>query len=228
MPSDNDDTRRRVESVGGRPFQVGMPGVVLDGVQSGTQKLTYRGLRFPKNPFDIALYMRLIQRLEPRTVIEIGTSQGGGALWFADMCKNFGLDTRIFTIDLQLPHTQHPGIEYYKGDACQPELTFPTELLRAQPHPWLISEDSAHTYEACAAVLDYFVPGMWRGDYIVIEDGIVADLTAQCYRCYEDGPNRAVSEFIKNNVGVLEIDTDLCDLFGHNVTFAPNAWLKRR
>lgn len=227
MSEDNQIKRRHVSSARGRPFQVGIPGVNLDTIQSGTQKLTYRGLRFPKDPFDIALYMRLIERLRPKSIIEIGTSQGGGALWFADICRNFGLDTQIVTIDLEPPQTQHSSIGYYKGDAYDPEGTFPSQLLNSLPHPWLISEDSAHTYDACTAVLNYFVPKMQCGDYIVIEDGTVADFTAERYLDYQDGPNRAVSACLEANTGVLEIDTDLCDLFGHNVTFAPNAWLRR-
>lgn len=227
MPQNSHDNRRRAHTAHGRTFEVAVPGENLDCIQAGTQKLTYRGLRFPKTPFDIALYMRLIQRLQPRTIIEIGTSQGGGALWFSDVCRNFSLNTRIFTIDLKPPQTQHDGINYHIGDAYVPEQTFPTELLLSQPHPWLISEDSAHTYEACTAVLDYFAPKMRQGDYIVIEDGIVADLTDTRYRQYEDGPNRAVSDALESNPGVFEIDTDLCDLFGHNLTFAPNAWLRR-
>ena len=199
----------------------------LDAIQSGTQKLTYRGLRFPKDPFDIALYMRLIERLRPKSIIEIGTSQGGGALWFSDICRNFGLETRVVTIDIETPITQHSDIEYYKGDAYNPKGTFPSQLLDSLPHPWLISEDSAHTYGACSAVLSYFMPKMQPGDYIVVEDGIVADLTAERYRDYQDGPNRAISEVFETNPDAFEIDTDLCDLFGHNVTFAPNAWLRR-
>lgn len=220
--------RRRVRSANGRTFEVAVPGPTLDGIQAGTQKLTYRGLRFPKSPFDIALYMRAIERLAPRAIIEVGTSQGGGALWFSDTCATLGLQTAVVTIDLAPPRTRHPGIEYRTGDARDPERTFPTSIIESLPHPWLVSEDSAHTYEACAAVLQYFSKRMNRDDLIVIEDGIVADLTEARYRTYEDGPNRAVSEALVSADSSFRIDTELCDLFGHNVTFAPNAWLVRR
>lgn len=226
MPDDSHESTRRAHSIHGRRFEVDMPGENLDRIQTGTQKLTYRGLRFPKNPFDIALYMRLIESLEPRTIIEVGTSQGGGALWFSDLCRNLGLETSVLTIDLKTPREQFPEVRYLTGNAYQPDQTFPTELLEAQPHPWLISEDSAHTCEACAAVLDYFAPRMLSGDYIVVEDGIVSDLTHERYRQYQDGPNRAVAGFLEANGESFEIDAGLCDLFGHNLTFAPNAWLR--
>src|SRR6056297_4152604 len=100
MPSDNHENRRQARSTQGRKFDVALPGTFLDRIQLVTQKQTYRGLRFPKDPFDIALYMRLIELLKPASIIEVGTSQGGGALWFSDICTNLGLDTRILTIDL--------------------------------------------------------------------------------------------------------------------------------
>lgn len=228
MPQDNQDNRRQARSTQGRQFEVALPGTFLDRIQAGTQKQTYRGLRFPKDPFDIALYMRLIERLKPGSIIEVGTSQGGGALWFSDICTNLGLDTRILTIDLEMPDRRFPGIEYYVGNAYDPGGTFPTETLDALPRPWLISEDSAHTYEACTAVLGFFSSRMHSGDYIVIEDGVVSDLTHERYRKYRDGPNRAVARFLEASSSEFEIDAELCDLFGHNVTFAPNGWLRRR
>jgi len=228
MPSDDHDHRRQARPVQGRRFEVALPGASLDYIQAGTQKQTYRGLRFPKDPFDIALYMRLIERLKPGSIIEVGTSQGGGALWFSDICKNLALNTRVLTIDLAPPEDHFPGIEYYAGDAYDPAGTFPAELLDTLPRPWLISEDSAHTYDACAAVLDFFASRMQSGDYIVVEDGIVSDLTHERYRQYLDGPNRAVAAFLEANAFTFEIDVELCDLYGHNVTFAPNGWLRRR
>lgn len=227
MDDINQSKGRYISSIAGREFRVGMPSENLDAIQAGTLKLTYRGLRFPKNPFDIVLYMRLLERLRPKAIIEIGTSEGGGALWFADVCSNLGIGARIITIDICPPKEQYAGVDYLAGDAYDPYGTFPSELLKSLPHPWLISEDSAHTYDACTAVLNYLVPQMRRGDYFVMEDGVVADLTSEAYLKFEDGPNRAIANFLECNSGMLEIDTDLCDLFGHNVTYAPNAWLRR-
>ncbi|MGH8647594.1 MAG: hypothetical protein ACREX4_25275, partial [Gammaproteobacteria bacterium] len=47
------------------------------------------------------------------------------------------------------------------------------------------------------------------------------------YASYESGPNRAVEHFLAERGGAYEIDAALCDLFGHNVTYNPNGWLKR-
>jgi cephalosporin hydroxylase len=42
-----------------------------------SSRYTYRGVPMLKNPFDLALYLLLLWRLKPRTVIEIGSKSGG-------------------------------------------------------------------------------------------------------------------------------------------------------
>ena len=115
-----------------------------------------------------------------------------------------------------------------QGDANEPDSTFPIAQIIASPHPWLVVEDSAHTYESTAAVLRYFDPLLKIGDRIVIEDGVVADLPGAHYRRFEDGPNRAVDEFLAKTGSRYAIDTEICDFYGHNVTYAPNGWLIRQ
>lgn len=45
---------------------------------------TYRGSILLKTPFDLALYPKLIWELQPRTILELGSYQGGSGLWFSD------------------------------------------------------------------------------------------------------------------------------------------------
>ena len=81
---------------------------------------------------------------------------------------------------------------------------------------------------ACtSSTLAYFHTLLQPSDRIVVEDGVVADLRAPAYRKYEDGPNRAVRDFLMRWPDHYRIDTDLCDFYGHNVTYCPNAWLVR-
>ncbi|WP_096788009.1 CmcI family methyltransferase [Rhodobacter sp. CZR27] len=218
---------RRVQSVGGRAFRIALPPEVLDRVQAGTLRTRYRGLRFAKNPFDIALYLRLIEALAPATIIEIGTSEGGSAVWFRDQCRTLGLQTGILSLDLKRPPLEEEGIRFLAVDSTDPAGTFPTDLIDAAPRPWLVIEDSAHTYESVAAVLSYFDPRLQPGDRLVVEDGVVADMRAEAYRRYDDGPNRAVAEFLLAHPGRYRIDAELCDFYGPNVTWCPNAWLER-
>jgi len=217
---------RKIEAAGDRRFAVDLPQRALDSIQDGTRKTRYKGLRFCKNPFDLVLYLRLLEQVRPRTIIEFGTSEGGSAIWFSDQCAALGLDTQIHSFDLKRPSVQAHNVTFHEADAYKPSDTIQSALLHDLPHPWIVIEDSAHTFEACLAVMEFFAPFLQRGDYLVVEDGVVADLGGEQYAAFDDGPNRAVAEFLKRFNDRFEIDTDYCDFFGHNVTYCPNGWLK--
>ncbi|PPC76747.1 hypothetical protein C4K68_13880 [Pokkaliibacter plantistimulans] len=219
---------RRAHSVRGRKFQIDLSTSVLGKIQNGTMRTKYKGLRLAKNPFDLALYSQVIQSLRPQSIIEVGTSEGGSAIWLIDQCFSHGLsNTHLHTIDIKPPALTHEKISFYEGDSIHPDDTFPTEIIKNSPHPWLVIEDSAHTYESVKAALEYFDKILKPDDVIVIEDGCVADLVGKNYRSLDDGPNRAVREFLLATEDRYEIDSSLCDFYGHNVTYAPNAWLRR-
>lgn len=77
-------------------------------------------------------------------------------------------------------------------------------------------------------MLNYFDKIVLTGDYIVVEDGVVADLPGEHYELYEDEPNRVVAQFLEETGSRYQIDEALCDFYGHNITYCPNAWLKVR
>ena len=221
--------RRKLRSILGRTFESAVPGKLLDSIQSGVMRNSYRGIPFLKSPFDICLYMQLISRLKPLTVIEIGTKFGGSALWFADMLMTHGLAGRVVTVDI------NPQINFVdsriimkEGDARLLDKVFTESFLASLPHPWLVVEDSAHLLDTTLAVLQFFDQKLVAGDYIIVEDGVVSHLPGAQYRRYKDGPNIAVQQFLSANHGKYSIDAELCDYFGYNVTYNPNGWLKRQ
>jgi len=227
VEEDQAPARRHVAAVRGRAFDVGIPSAALAGIQAGVFRTRYRGLAFCKNPFDVVLYLQLIERLRPRTIIEVGSFAGGSALWFRDQLRSTGIACGVVSIDLEPPPVTIDGVSFHRGDSLQPDATFPHAIIEAAPHPWLVIEDSAHTYESVRAVLAYFDPRTRSGDYIVVEDGVVADLPAADYGSFADGPNRAVAEFLNQTGPRYLIDESLCDFYGPNVTYCPNAWLVR-
>lgn len=218
---------RIVKSVRDRPFKVALGPKALTAIQAGTMRSTYKGLRFCKNPFDIANYLRLIESLQPATIIEIGTAQGGSAVWMRDQCRALGLPTKIYTFDIKPPDgLDEEDIFTGHVDAFDLDGTLDKDLFSDLPKPWLIIEDCAHVFDTTLNVLNYFDPLVSKGDYVVIEDGVVADLPDPKFDKYEDGPNRAVREFLRAKRQKYRIDAELCDYYGHNVTYCPNAWLE--
>lgn len=211
-----------------RRWDCDVPAATLSGIQHGVFRTRYRDKLFLKSPFDVVLYMQLIGRLKPRSIIEIGSREGGSALWFHDTAAAWGPGAQVVSVDLSPPQpAENTHIAFLKGDAQKLEECLTDELLASLPHPWLVTEDSRHDFDTCSAVLEFFDTRLLSDDYIVIEDGVVQFLAEEQYRSFDNGPNRAVAAFLMERGIDFEIDTSLCDHFGYNVTYNPNGWLRR-
>lgn len=191
-----------------------LPYELLMKIQQGTLAYTYRGVPMLKNPFDLALYPLLLERAKPRTLIEIGTHAGGSAMWFADH------GVRVVSVDLAPPSLQYPSVTFVQGDARSLDLP-----IESYERPLMVVEDSDHHASTTAAVLAYFDRWLERGEWIVIEDGILSDMRVA--DLYEGGPAKAVREFVARSGGRYEIDRTYCDYFGRNVTWNVDGWVRR-
>ncbi|MES0033291.1 CmcI family methyltransferase [Mesorhizobium sp. M0040] len=182
----------------------------------GALAQTYKGLLNVKTPFDLHLYTRLIWELQPRTILELGSLQGGSGLWFADqmsvLCDNYG-EVHSFDINSECIHVnaKHPMLTFHHVDLSNVS-TFDEDLLKRLPHPWLVVDD-AHIQ--VFSIFSYLGRFLLPGDYYVIEDE----------------PLSADKEII-DGLQLVEqsgflIDTYYTDAFGTNFTCAPNAWLRK-
>ena len=182
----------------------------------GTLALTYKGLASIKNPLEQVLYPRLIWELQPRTIIEFGSLQGGSGLWFADqmsvLCEqpgevhSFELHTRCIS-----PRARHPRLKFHQADLTDLR-TLDEALLKALLHPWLVVDD-AHV--DVVEVFQYLNRFMLAGDYYVVED-----VPLTCTR------ETAEALVVFEEAGFL-VDTYYADAFGYNLTSAPNAWFRK-
>jgi cephalosporin hydroxylase len=209
-----------------RGFKTAFPPELLGTVQAGTMAYTYKGVRCLKDPFDLAIYTKLIWDLQPKTLIEIGTNQGGGALWFADTLSAAGLACPVVSID-RVPPTgfSDPRIEFLAGDAAGLGEVLTPGRLATLSHPWLVVEDSSHQYRVTLAALGFFAAATQPGDVVVVEDGVLDDLGLG--GAYDGGPNRALAEFLAASPNAFRVLTGYCDMFGLNATYNPNCYLLR-
>jgi len=210
------------------PFSSLLGPELLTAMQKGVMRYTYRKVPCLKSPLDMAIYLKLLTDLRPATIIEIGAKFGGSALWFADMSRVLYAPARIVSFDNQpkMPELTHPGIEFIRGDARRLGDAVAPAFWDELPRPWLVVEDSAHTYNVSTAVLKHFEPLIQPGEYIVIEDGVVRAMPGPKPRAYEDGPCRAIADFLRCHPD-FEIDRALCDMYGRNVTYNPGGYLRR-
>ena len=218
------------ETAGDRSFDSCQSGDLLKGLMRGTMGSSYKGRAMLLNPLDMANYLDLMARLKPAAVIEIGTHEGGRALWLADTMQALGLAPSVLALDLNPPQgLDDPRIRVRSADALNLGAVLTEADLEMLGHPLLVIEDSAHDEETTGAVLDFFGPYLSTGDYIVVEDGLFqdpSDLRASGSDLAP--PARATAAFLARRGEDYEIDTRICDRFGYNATFNPNGWLRRK
>lgn len=180
-----------------------------------------------KCPIDLAIYAKLIWDLRPRSVVEIGIYKGGSALWLADTVFAAAIDSTILSIDLSpAAEFTDPRIEFFAGDAIRLEATLTEDRRSRLQHPWLVVEDSAHSYDTTRAAIVFFADTMSEGDVLVIEDGVLDELGLS--QLYEGGPNRAVGEFLTAHPTCFRVMDEYCDIVWRNATYNPNAYLAKR
>ena len=209
-----------------RPFTTTAFTRPMLGYQRGVMNYRYKEVRCLKSPLDIAIYMRLLWDLKPRLILEIGSHSGGSALLLADLADMLGLDARILSIDLEIPDgVQDPRITFLEGDVMALPPVLAAAGIEDIPHPWFVTEDSAHSYCGCMAALDVFATLMVPGDILAMEDGVLDDLGLSAR--YDGGPNRAIAEFLAARPDSFAVAEDLCDMFGTNATYNPNGYLRK-
>ena len=211
---------------GGRGWRSTQPYALLMSFQKGIQKYRYREIPMLKHPVEIALYMQLIWETKPKTIFEIGSFSGGGAVWMGDLLKTFGIDGQVISLDLTPPCPAYSpsNVRFLKGDATDLGRALSPELLTKAPRPWLVIEDASHVDETSLAVLRFFDLKLNSGEYIIVEDGI----TTQLGQDYAQGPKLAITQFLQERGSDYIIEARYCDFFGRNVTGNPNGYLRKK
>jgi cephalosporin hydroxylase len=199
-----------------------MSGHVLDAIQAA--KWNYRndsrppvnwgGVLHMKDPFSLACYPLVIQELRPLSVVELGSYHGGSARWLADLLSIFGLpesEVHSFDIDIDRIRAEHPKVSFHRADVTNTS-TFDAQLLRSLPHPWLLIED---THQNVHSLLMYFDQFLRPGDWLIVEDTDV-------WQVY-----REMRDFLLERNGQYLVDTYYTDLYGYNVTWHRNGYLRK-
>lgn len=195
----------------------------LQKIVDGHHKVTYRGVKMIKNPFDYLLYQMIINEVQPDLIVEIGTNHGGASLYMADMLEIIGKG-EIHTVDI----TEYPmhslilenkRIKRFLGGYQSYDLENCKGFEKI-----LVIDDGSHLYEHTLEILNKFKNIVTPGSYFIVEDGALIHIGLE--KDYGGGPVRAIEEFI-NETSDYVIDRNWCDFFGKNTTFNTNGFLKR-
>lgn len=207
------------------PRSSAIPHRLLQGIQESIFFYHYRGVPCVKNPFDLALYQMLLSELRPSLIIEIGSYEGGSAIWLASQIRGLELDCHVYSFDInKVTNAKDSLVTFEEGDIYNLHASALPKILQGHDGRILVIEDGPHTYEGCLAALEFFDSFLKKDDYIVIEDGIVEHFGKLTY---SNGPNRAVRKFLATRSDSYEVDYRLCDFFGRNVTWNTDGYLKK-
>lgn len=197
----------------------------LRSIQRATFHYEYAGHRCVKNPFDLALYMMLLSRERPRTIIEIGSYKGGSAVFLAAQARALDLDAHVYSVDIEKVVDVHdPDVTFMQGDIHDLGSSGIATVLAECPRPLLVIEDGPHTYDGCLAALDFFDRHLRSGEFIVVEDGNLHDLRIWDL---DNGPNRAIADFCNRHPGRYRAAEEYSNFYGRNVTWNTNGYLQR-
>jgi len=195
----------------------------LEGVNRGHHNTTYRGIPCIKCPFDYVMYQMIINELKPDLIIEIGTNNGGSALYMADILDTIGKGL-VHTIDIESKVGElvkrHNRINLFTDGWEGYSLEQVNNVGKV-----LVIEDGSHMYDSTLGAMKKFNHIVSVGSYMIIEDGIL-DALGTSQKHYYGGPVRAIKEFLSGNENFI-VDKRWEDFFGQNATFNTSGYLKR-
>jgi cephalosporin hydroxylase len=193
----------------------------LENFDKGHHNTTYRGVNCVKAPFDYVIYQMIIHEVRPDLIIEIGSFEGGSALYFADLLELMGKG-EVHTIDIEDridPRVRdHSRIKFFFDGWEKYDHSL------AEGKTVLVIEDGTHKYKDSLNAINKFSSVVSVNSYLIVEDGIIDALGLS--NEYQGGPVRAIKEFLSENNN-FEIAYNWCDMFGKNATFNTIGYLKR-
>ena len=195
----------------------------LEGLNKGHHKVTYKGIKAIRCPFDYVIYQMIIGEVRPDLIIEIGSHEGGGAIYLSDLQKAYNIAGEIHTIDIhdnaKKNLVSYPNIKFFGNGASNYDVSLAKDFKKI-----LVIEDAAHTYECSKEAITKFASLVTIGSYLIVEDGIVNELGVE--KQYGGGPLKAIREFLPSHPEFI-VDRKWCDMFGKNATFNINGYLKK-
>lgn len=196
--------------------------ISIKSIDKGHHKVTYRGVKAIRCPFDYVIYQMIISEVKPDLIIEIGTRLGGGAYYLADLLDNIGHGI-IHTIDIvdevDTLVKNHRRIKFFTEGWAGYDLNLAKEYDKI-----LIIEDASHLYQDTIGILNKFHGLVKKDSYFIVEDGIINELGFE--KQYNGGPLKAIKEFLSDHPEYT-IDRRWCDMFGTNATFNVNGYLRK-
>jgi len=189
----------------GRLFE-GLPFCSSQGIHS---IIKWKEHLLHKTTFDLVLYWMIIQEVKPDTIIELGSGLGGSAVWLADIALALGLNTHVYSYDINKPNITHERVTFIEYDLTiiNKETKIPCwENFSGRK---IVIED-AHVN--LSNILYSFDTILNKDDYLIIEDS--------------DTKQEGIAGFADEKKPKYKLDKYFLDFFGTNITCSQNSIFK--
>ncbi len=209
--------------------------------QKYTYTFTWMGIPIIQLPEDMLRTQEVIWKVQPDVIIECGVAHGGGAIFYASLCKAMGKG-RVIGVEIEFrgdhkkqieEHVVSPLITLVTGSSIDPVIVEKVRSMIKPGETVMVLLDSNHTKAHVAAELEAYYDFVTPGSYIVATDGsmeFLHDVPRAGPNWKEDNPAAAAREFAaKHPEFVFDPpkpifnESDLTK----TITHWPDAWLKR-
>jgi cephalosporin hydroxylase len=184
-------------------------------------RTTWLGRRITSAPTDLLAYQELVARVRPDCVIEVGTGDGGRALFLASICELVG-HGQVLSMDEPLAEDlpQHPRLRYLAGAAHDADVARKVHEAVGDV-TCLVVLGAAADRTVTAAQFEAFAPLVPVGSYVVVADTIVNGHPV--WPAFGDGPAEATKQILTRH-GEFATDPTMEK---YSLTFNPGGFLKR-
>ena len=189
----------------GRLFD-GIPFTSSQGIHS---LIKWKEHSLYKASFDLVLYWMIMQEVKPDIIVELGSGAGGSAIWLADIARALGLDTHVYSYDINKPKLKHDRVTFIEYDLMTINHQSKLPCWEFFSGKKLLIED-AHVN--LRNVLDLFDNILSNDDYLIIEDS--------------DPKQGIIRDFSDEKEPKYKLDQFFLDFFGTNITSSRNAIFK--
>ena len=189
----------------GRLFD-GIPFASSQGIHS---LIKWKEHSLYKTSSDLVLYWMILQDVKPDVIIELGSGDGGSAIWLADMARALGLDTHVYSYDINKPKLNHERVTFIEYDLMKINQQSKPPCWESFLGKKLLIED-AHVN--LKNVLNLFNNILSKDDYLIVEDS---------------GPKQEIiRDFAGKKEPKYKLDQFFLDFFGTNITCSKNSIFK--